>query len=63
MFKRLIMLRAECIRIKNLVLDCQFRVSEDFAYLEKAYLNGVDISHVITEQFTAELIEEFKNNL
>jgi len=64
------MLRAECIKIKDLVLDCQFYVVEDFVnnmeevqHLQRAYLNGVDISHVITEEFKEELINEYYKTL
>lgn len=64
------MLRAECIKIKGLVLDCQFYVVEDFVnnmeevqHLQHAYLNGVDIANVITEEFTEELISEYYKTL
>ena len=64
------MLRSECIKIKGLVLDCQFYVIEDFVnnmeevqHLQHAYLNGVDIVHVITKQFEQDLINEYYKTL
>ena len=62
--------RYACIELKGLKLDCAFSVVENFRqnteevqWVSHVYLNGVDIAHVITEEFEEELIEEYYNQL